>query len=101
LLIDKTEVEKVFTVPVSFFINNPPEVFHVRLEVQPSFIDENGIKVELLPVKNLKLPDKYANPWGGRKRKVFVYKVEGEIIWGITAALVYEVIEKIKNVRKK
>ena len=77
---DKTEVEKVFTVPVSFFIENPPEVFHVRLEVHPSFIDEHGNKVELLPVKELKLPDKYANPWGGRKRKVFVYKVKGEII---------------------
>jgi coenzyme A diphosphatase NUDT7 len=96
LQIDKTEVEKVFTVPVSFFMENPPEIFHVRLEVHPSFIDEHGNKVELLPVKELKLPDKYANPWGGRKRKVFVYKVNGEVIWGITAALVYEVIEKIK-----
>ena len=100
LRIDKTEVEKVFTVPVSFFMENPPQVFHIRLEVHPSFIDEHGNKVELLPVKDLKLPDKYSNPWGGRKRKVFVYKVEGEVIWGITAALVYEVIEKIKILNK-
>jgi 8-oxo-dGTP pyrophosphatase MutT (NUDIX family) len=98
LQIDKSEVEKVFTVPVSFFIENPPEIFHVHLEVHPSFIDEHGNKVELLPVKELKLPDKYANPWGGRKRNVFVYNVKGEIIWGITAALVYEVVEKIKMI---
>jgi 8-oxo-dGTP pyrophosphatase MutT (NUDIX family) len=96
LQIDKTEVEKTFTVPVSFFIENPPEIFHVHLEVHPSVIDEQGIKVELLPAKELKLPDKYAIPWGGRKSKVFVYKVNEEVIWGITAALVYEVVEKIK-----
>jgi 8-oxo-dGTP pyrophosphatase MutT (NUDIX family) len=90
---DKTEVEKVFTVPISFFMNNEPEVYHVRLEAHPYYYDENGNKIELLPVEKLKLPEMYSKPWGKIKRKVYVYNYNGEVIWGITAALVKKVIE--------
>jgi coenzyme A diphosphatase NUDT7 len=92
---DKTEVEKVFTVPVSFFKSNEPEVYHVRLEAHPFYYDENGIKVELLPTERLGLPEMYSRPWGKIKRKVYVYNFNGEVIWGITAALVKKVIEII------
>jgi hypothetical protein len=92
---DKTEVEKVFTIPVSFFKQNPPEVYHINLEAHPYYIDEEGKKVDLLPVEQLNLPARYAKPWGRFKRKVYVYKYEGEVIWGITAALVKRVVEII------
>jgi 8-oxo-dGTP pyrophosphatase MutT (NUDIX family) len=90
---DKTEVEKVFTVPISFFKENEPEVYYVRLEAHPYYYDENGNKVELLPVEKLNLPEMYSKPWGKIKRKVYVYNYNGEVIWGITAALVKKVIE--------
>ncbi len=93
---DKNEVAKVFLVPVSYFLNNPAKEYFVRLEVHSSFIDKNGMKVELLPVKELNLPQRYHNPWGGRKRKIYVYQTEGEVIWGITAELIKEVIKKIE-----
>ncbi len=51
---DKTEVEKIFAVPVSFFKENPPEVHHVRLEAHPFYIDDEGNKIELLPVRKIK-----------------------------------------------
>ena len=95
--IDKTEVEKIFTVPVSFFVNNPPEVYHVRLEAHPYYFDEKGEKIVLLPVDELKLPARYANPWGFRKRKVLVYKTSEEIIWGLTAKLIYDFINKLNK----
>ena len=94
--IDRTEVEKIFTVPVSFFVNNPPEVYHVRLEAHPYYFNEKGEKIVLLPVDELKLPARYAEPWGFRKRKVLVYKTSGEIIWGMTANLIYDFINKLK-----
>ena len=92
---DKTEVEKVFTVPVSFFKQNPPEVYHINLEAHPYYIDEEGKKIDLLPVEQLNLPPRYSKPWGRFKRKVYVYNYNGEVIWGITAALVKRVVEII------
>lgn len=92
---DKTEVEKVFAVPVSFFRENPPEVHHVRLEAHPFYIDDDGNKVELLPVEKLNLPPRYSKPWGRIKRKVYFYNYNGEVIWGLTAALVKKVVEMI------
>ena len=92
---DKTEVEKVFAVPVSFFKENPPEVHYVRLEAHPFYIDDDGNKVELLPVEKLNLPPRYSKPWGRIKRKVYFYNYNGEVIWGLTAALVKKVVEMI------
>ena len=93
---DKIEVEKIFTIPVSYFHDNLPEVYYVRLEVHPYYFDEKGEKVILLPVEELKLPARYANPWGFRKRKILVYKTGEEVIWGMTANLIYEFVNKLK-----
>lgn len=97
LKIDSFEVEKIFTVPLNYFLENKPEIYHVRMEVHPFFMDENGKRIELLPAKKLKLPEKYSNPWGGRNNKVLIYKTQGETIWGITAALIDELIRIIKK----
>jgi len=92
---DKTEVEKVFAIPISFFKENPPNVHHIRLEAHPFYIDDEGNKVELLPVEKLNLPPRYSKPWGKIKRKVYFYNYNGEVIWGLTAALVKKVVELI------
>jgi 8-oxo-dGTP pyrophosphatase MutT (NUDIX family) len=90
LNIDKTEVEKVFTVPLSFFVQNLPQSYELEIEVHPFRTDENGRRIELFPAKELKLPKKYYNSWKVRKHKVWVYKTSDEVIWGITAALIKE-----------
>ena len=97
LKIDNKEVEKVFAVPVSFFQNDPPEIYYVRMEFHSSYVDQDGISVELFPVKELNLPKRYHSPWGGIKHKVLVYKIGNEIIWGITAALVNEAAMRIRD----
>jgi 8-oxo-dGTP pyrophosphatase MutT (NUDIX family) len=95
LNIDKSEVEEVFSVPVSFFIQNPPEGYDLNIEVHPFRTDENGRRVELFPARELKLPERYYNSWQVRKHKVWVYKTGERVIWGITAALIKEVIRII------
>ncbi len=95
--IDKLEVEKIFTIPVSFFQDNPAEIYHVRLEAHPYYFDKNGEKIILLPVQELKLPERYANPWGFRKRKVLVYKTGEDVVWGMTANLIYEFVNKLNQ----
>ena len=47
LKIDKNEVEKIFTLPVSFFKFNEPEKFSVRVEAHPHYKNESGDLIEL------------------------------------------------------
>ena len=88
--IDRKEVERVFIIPVSYFMEKKPSEYFVHFEVHPYKNTEDGKVVELLPVKKLKLPDRYSKPWKGRKHRVLVYETSEEIVWGITAELVYE-----------
>lgn len=95
--INKDEVEKVFTLPVSFFRNTEVEKYKVRLEVQPSYIDKKGNEIMLLPGRELGLPEIYHGPWGGTFHRVLVYKTDEGVIWGITAEIVYEMISKLQS----
>ncbi len=92
--IDNNEVEEIFSIPLSYFNDVEVEKYYVRLEIQPSFRDEAGNEVLLLPSKELGLPDRYQKPWGGRKYRVLVYKTNHGVIWGITAEIIYELIQK-------
>ncbi|QTL97228.1 NUDIX domain-containing protein [Iocasia frigidifontis] len=88
LMINKKEVKEVFTAPVSFFRDNSPEEYKVRLEIQPFFKDENGREEIYLPAKDLGLPERYHKPWGGKRYDIILYRYQEKIIWGITAQLV-------------
>ena len=90
LKIDKNEVERVFTLPVNYFIKNKVKEYFVKLEVHPDHINEKGEKEVLLPVEKLGLPIKYSNPWKNGRHRVLVYETSEEVIWGITAEIVYE-----------
>lgn len=96
LKINKTEVESVFTLPLSYFIDNKPEKHSIRVEVQPYYTDSNGEKVILLPAEELGLPNRYQKPWGTNNHKLLLYKTEFGPIWGLTAELIYELISLIK-----
>jgi 8-oxo-dGTP pyrophosphatase MutT (NUDIX family) len=98
LNIDNTEVEKVFLIPVSFFRDNPPQIYHVQLVVHPHYTDENGNLVNLLPSKELELPERYNQPWRAGKRKIYVYKLKEGVLWGLTAALVREVVYRLNEI---
>jgi len=95
--IDKSEVEKIFTVPLSYFLQNEPKKYAVRLEVKTFKDNPDGTTTELLPVKMLKLPRQYESTWKGRKQRVLVYEGTEEIIWGITAELIYQLCKIIQD----
>jgi 8-oxo-dGTP pyrophosphatase MutT (NUDIX family) len=96
LEIDKQEVENVFMIALDFFIDNRPTEYFTRLELHPYRTNEKGDREELLPVKELGLPEIYSLPWISNKHRVLVYHANGEIIWGITAELIYELSKKLK-----
>lgn len=96
LKIDAEEVDRIFILPIDFFINTEPLVYFSRVELHPKIKNEEGEIIDLLPVKKLGLPDRYAFPWTKGKHRVFIYKNDEETVWGITAELVYELVNKLK-----
>jgi len=97
LKIDHKEVDRIFVIPLEYFISNKPDEYFTRLELHPFMTKEDGEKVELLPVKELGLPEKYSIPWTSGKHRVLVYRTSEEIIWGITAELIFELSTKLKE----
>ena len=94
---DRKEVEKIFSLPLEYFLNNEPEEYNVRLEVHPNEVDANGNELQLLPVKELGLPKRYARPWTRGKHRILVYKTAEEVVWGITAEIIFEFSKIINN----
>jgi len=99
LKIDTDEVEKVFAVPIEHFLKKKPDEYTVKLEIHPSYVDEKGKQVELLPVQKLGLPERYSKPWKNGFHRVLVYNSTEEIIWGITAEIVFELCRMITSVK--
>lgn len=97
---DIKEVDKLFKVPLHFFVTTEPEIYENQLQLHPYIVNENGEKIDLLPVKELGLPERYANPWKKGKHRVLVYRYESEIIWGITAELIYELVNRIRKLNE-
>jgi peroxisomal coenzyme A diphosphatase NUDT7 len=89
------EVDRVFSLPVALLRDHPPEIYHVRLEVKPSYIDEAGEEQILLPVRELGLPQRYAKSWGYHHRRVHVFKTPEGIIWGLTADILVDLLSRI------
>ena len=95
--INRAEVAEAFTLPVSFFENREPETYHVMLKIHPSYIDEEtGEEIVLLPAEELKLPERYRKPWGGYQYRVLAYRTPQGVIWGITARIISEFIDRVK-----
>lgn len=92
--IDENEVEKVVLVPLEYFKTHEPQEYNLRSEVKPYHIDEFGNKEVYLPVDELGLPEAYQKPWGHKKHKVYVYKYDGEVIWGMTAVILKDLLKR-------
>ncbi len=96
LEIDKKEVERIFLIPLKYFLDNKPDEYYTNIEIHPFTINENGQRIDHFPVLELGLPERYSIPWKRGKHRVLVYKTSEEIIWGITAELIFELSQKLK-----
>jgi peroxisomal coenzyme A diphosphatase NUDT7 len=99
LPVNAQEVERVITLPVSYFLTHSPERYSVKVEVHSTTVDSaTGEQIVLLPVEQLGLPERYKKPWGNYLYKVLAYPTGQGIIWGITARIVNDVAEKITKI---
>jgi 8-oxo-dGTP pyrophosphatase MutT (NUDIX family) len=91
--VDETEVETVFTVPFSFFMHNEPLKYHAISKVEHRFYNEDGVEEQLIPAVQNSADPTYRES----RRNVLVYKTDTEVIWGLTARMVYELVKLIKQ----
>ncbi len=94
MVLDANEVEKTILVPLSFFKNTKAEVYTLRAEVKPYSLDEHGNKKIHFPAEELNLPLHYQKPWAEKEYQVWVYKYEDEVIWGLTALIINDLLKK-------
>lgn len=91
------EVQKIFTVPLQYFMETVPKVYEILIHMQSRFQEDNGEEVVLFPAKELQLPERYHSKWRVRKRKIYLYEYQDQKIWGITAAFLVDFIERLKK----
>lgn len=83
---NRAEVEKIILVPMDFFLNTSPKVEKIAME-----------NIPLFSAKELKLPKRYEKSWAGRAREVYFYSYQNEVIWGMTAEIIYEFVQELKR----
>lgn len=79
---NQAEVGDVFTVPLSFFKSNPPEVYKIKFKVEP---EEN------FPYCDIVGGEKYK--WQVRGMDECFYYYEDRVIWGLTAGILKHFLE--------
>jgi 8-oxo-dGTP pyrophosphatase MutT (NUDIX family) len=97
LVVSPREVAEAFTVPVAYFEQHAPQQYYTTLRIEPSYIDPDTLQeVVTFPAKELGLPERYWKPWGGIRHPVYVYQIGTRVIWGITARLILDVVQKLR-----
>jgi len=98
LEINRDEVEKIFIMPVSYFMEKKPEMHKVLIRLFSSDIDiKTNEEIVYLPVRELGLPERYLDPWGNFKQNVYVFKTADGIIWGLTAKIIMDFVRVLKG----
>lgn len=80
---NRDEVEKLVVVPMEFFKYNKPKVEKIGVKNIPEFSP-----------KDYNLPERYYGAWSGNSREVYFYNYQDEIIWGMTAEIIFDFIEE-------
>ena len=86
LLINKDEVDHVFSVPITYLLDSSPEEFENEVEVK---VNEN------FPYS--KIPNKENYKFAVGKYSTLFYEYKNYIIWGITAKILENFLNFIKE----
>jgi 8-oxo-dGTP pyrophosphatase MutT (NUDIX family) len=87
LPISRDEVEELFPLPFSFFLENEPKIYSLEVTVRSVTDTADGNRRVLFPAKELGLPERYHSAWEGRPHSVHVYPTSPHTLWGITAKI--------------
>ena len=96
LAFNKNEVEKILIVPLTFFQDAKPEKYWMNVSISPYKRDKKGQKITLFPAKKIGVDKKYESIWNECRYPIYVYRYQNELIWGMTAQIVFELMSYIK-----
>ncbi len=88
------EVETVFTYPIHFFLEHPPQKIMVESDLRFKTTETQD------PIRDYDLPRHYQDKWKGRTSPVWVYPLSEGPLWGLTAELVRELVSRMLNEKK-
>lgn len=83
--LNHAEVGGVFTVPLTYFLDNPPAIYPVNLRAEP---EEN------FPFELVVGGENYH--WQTRKVDEYFYSYKGRVIWGMTARILAHLVDIIR-----
>lgn len=83
---NEQEVAAVFTVPLTYFFQQEPDIFYHSLIVN---------QTEKLPLKEITGSDHYS--WRTGKYEVDVYNYQDRVIWGLTAKIMKSAVEILER----
>ncbi|TYR80478.1 CoA pyrophosphatase [Priestia megaterium] len=81
-----SEVAEVFTVPLSFFKNNQPDVYNIHFKVEPE---------PTFPFDAIIGGENYN--WQPRKMEEHFYYFEDRVIWGLTAKILHHLVDVLNQ----
>lgn len=97
LKFEKSEVQELIFIPFTWFLNNEAQNYKIYLESHPHTYDKLGKKIETFPAKDLGLPPIYHDSWSNGYREIISYNYQGHIIWGFTANILKDFLDKYKE----
>ena len=83
---NRDEVEEIFAIPFSYFMCVEPDIYKIN----------HRIDLENREFFELNIPERYKKDWGGAKGEIYVYHYQGEVIWGVTAEIIYHFVKQLK-----
>ena len=81
---NSAEVGEVFLLPLSYFMENEPEVYTEPIDFRP----------KKFPYERVDIPEDYK--WRAGKWEIPVYETEGRIVWGLTARIIRSTVETLR-----
>jgi 8-oxo-dGTP pyrophosphatase MutT (NUDIX family) len=93
LEINRSEVQHVFTIPLKWLQENPPQTYRLAVEIHSQQVDASGKEITLFPAQELNIPQRYHKSWSGSEHIVYAWQYRQETIWGVTAEIIYELLK--------
>ncbi len=97
LIFNTHEVQKLIFIPLSWLLDQEPEIYKIYQESHPHTFDKFGNQIKTFPAKDYGLPEKYHSSWSNGFREIYLYNYQGDIIWGFTASILKDFLEKFKK----
>ena len=82
----EAEVDHTFLIPVSWFVEHEPEVYMTTVTTIP----DEDFPFDLIPGGR-------DYPWRSSRRPIYFYRHPEGIIWGLTAMILHNLIEKLQG----